>query len=797
MRIREALLDVLKGLLKTTPREEPLADTSVTEEGRSRTQRPGTMRQPWEESPLEMLRAYDALHIVVLRLVDHALLHELYGSELLSGVERSIAASIGEHLPQLGHLPDGTLQLFPAEGGEFVAVWPAQRQRTRRLADIAYTLKHSVRHAVKDSPLLWSGRDLQIDTGCAVFRKRPDRPVEDDFLRSLDDARMMAHRNMDLTDLRMARDFKTILQENALRTLYQPIVHFPTGRIMAWEALTRGPADSPLHSPAMLFDVAEEMGMLFALERNCREHAIADAGTLAAGQKLFLNIHPRTLSDPEFTPGSTLRALRDTGLRPEDVVFEITERHAIKDLTTFYKTLEHYREQGFGIAIDDAGTGYSGLASIAELKPDFIKIDMSLVRGIHRDPVRQALIETFIDFAEKIGARVIAEGIECREEASILLRMGAHYGQGYYLGRPSYPKHEEYIDLSGLRPALDIGTSGMACSMPVGDLAEEAQTVAPDALVDDIRKRFEDGQQHNGLAVVDANTHPMGLVMDYHLNRQLSAQYGVALYSRRAVTCVMDPAPTILDESTPAEEAARIAMARPRLQAYDDLLVTREGRLTGIVPVQKLLHTIAEVQVELAKGTNPLSGLPGNVAIEKEIETRLASARRFALIYADLDNFKSYNDTYGFKNGDRIILLLARILAWAIRRHGRKGDLVGHIGGDDFVCITTPELASRVCKGITRCFGRLVRHCYSAEDRERGWIMARGRDGVERNFPLVSVSLAVLDCGMENNLLEIGERAAHVKHLAKAIAGNAYVLETGNVGGSGDCVCRSGTQSAF
>lgn len=75
--------------------------------------------------------------------------------------------------------------------------------------------------------------------------------------------------------------------------------------------------------------------------------------------------------------------------------------------------------------------------------------------------------------------------------------------------------------------------------------------------------------------------------------------------------------------------------------------------------------------------------------------------------------------------------------------------------------------------------------------------MARGRDGVERNFPLVSVSLAVLDCGMENNLLEIGERAAHVKHLAKAIAGNAYVLETGNVGGSGDCVCRSGTQSAF
>lgn len=728
-------------------------------------------------SPFDLLHTHDALHIIVLRLVDHALLLELYGTELLAGVERQIMACITDQLPLLGGLEPGQLRLFPNEGGEFVAIWPARRRPARRLADISYTLKLSVRHAVKDAALRWTGRDLQMDTGCAVFRRRPDRPIEADFLHSLRDARHMAHKNLNLKDLRMARDFRCILQENALSTLYQPIVHFPTGHIMAWEALTRGPADTPLHSPTMLFDVAEELGMLFALERNCRERAIAEAGILAAGQRLFLNIHPRTLSDPEFTPGSTLRALKDTGLRPEDIVFEITERHAIKDFSSFYKTLEHYRGQGFKIAIDDAGTGYSGLASIAELKPDFIKIDMSLVRGIHRDPVRQALIETFVDFAEKIGAKVIAEGIECREEASTLMRMGTHYGQGFYLGRPAHPKHEEHVDLSALRPTLDMGTSAMACSMPIGDLAEAAHTVPPDALVDDIRKRLEEAQPRNCLAVVDADCRPIGLVMDYHLNRQLSAQYGVALYYRRPVTSVMDANPTVLDETTPAEEAARLAMARPRLRAYDDLLVTRGGRLTGIVPVQRLLHTIAEVQVELAKGTNPLSGLPGNVAIEKEIEARLSSARRFALVYADLDNFKSYNDTYGFKGGDRVILLLARILAWAVQRHGGRGDLVGHIGGDDFVCITTPDKATRICKAVTRCFGRLARHCYPAEDRSRGWVMARGRDGVERRFPLVSVSLAVLDCGVESTLLEIGERAAHVKHLAKCIVGNAFVLE--------------------
>jgi EAL domain-containing protein (putative c-di-GMP-specific phosphodiesterase class I)/GGDEF domain-containing protein len=733
-----------------------------------------------EASVRDLVARHEALHMLLVRMVDHVLVRDLYGEEITAGIESLLVEGLWAAVPGLSGQPASAHHLLPLETGEFLVFWPEPAARPPRLADAAFTMKLKLQHHLKDSVLRWTGREVSIGVGCATYRRRPDAEPRQEFFQAVREARTMARKELDLSDLRLARDFKAVLQDNAIRTLYQPIVRFPTGRIMAWEALSRGPVDTPFHSPMMLFDIAEELGMLFALERICRERAIACAGTLAPDQKLFLNIHPRTLTDPGFTPGSTMEAVRAMGLAPENIVFEITERHSIRDFGVFYKTLSHYRGQGFKVAIDDAGTGYSGLATIAELKPDFIKIDMSLIRNINRDPVRRALMETLVSFAEKIGSRVIAEGIETREEAATLMAIGAHYGQGYYLGRPDYPKTETHVDIGELRPAAQLpSVGGLACSMPVGELAEPAHTVPPTTLVGEVRKLFEASDPLTSIAVVDERHKPLGLIMDYHLNRQLSAQYGVALYFKRPVSAVMDTRPLVVEESTPVEDAARRAMSRSRLQAYDDIMVTRGGVLAGTVSVQRLLHKLAQVQVELAKGTNPLTGLPGNVALEKELETRLAGGQPFSLLYADLDNFKSYNDTYGFKNGDRIILLLAKVLSWAVQRHGAKGDYVAHIGGDDFVCITSPRHAERVCRAATRCFGRLVRGCYCAEDIARGWITARGRDGMERRFPFVSVSLAVLDCHERSNLHEIGERAAHVKHLAKAIPGNAYVLECG------------------
>lgn len=208
------------------------------------------------------------------------------------------------------------------------------------------------------------------------------------------------------------------------------------GEVLGYEALTRGPERSALHSPLPLFELAEQEGLLYPLDRLARSNAIGSVTLRSGKQQLFLNLSADILNDPLFAPGQTLELLRLRGLTPANVVFEITERSSIEDFEKTKHILDHYRKQGYRIAIDDAGAGYSSLQAIAELHPDYIKVDRSLVSGVHRNKTKEYILETMVTFAEKLGVYLIAEGIETEEELTKLTLMGVHYGQGFLLGRP-------------------------------------------------------------------------------------------------------------------------------------------------------------------------------------------------------------------------------------------------------------------------------------------------------------------------------------------------------------------------
>ena len=160
-----------------------------------------------------------------------------------------------------------------------------------------------------------------------------------------------------------------------------------------------------------------------------------------------------------------------------------------------------------------------------------------------------------------------------------------------------------------------------------------------------------------------------------------------------------------------------------------------------MVSVQKILDALACVQVEMAKGANPLTGLPGNVAIEREISRRAAARTPTSLVYIDLDNFKVFNDVYGFKDGDKAILLTARILLESLATYGFQDDFLGHVGGDDFVLLCRGESVNRVCKAAIEAFATASPELYRAEDRERGYVEGQGRDGRVGRFDLLTVSM--------------------------------------------------------
>jgi len=722
----------------------------------------------------ELVRAGQDFDILLINVRDFPLLRELYGRELSQEVENQL-------ITVLRRVVSARLNAQPAcmtlEPGEYLLCWPSQGGDPRTLHDTAYEIKLIAQREANAHLLRWAGRELDLGFGCSRL-DGSENSRETRLFQAVNEARLRAKMRMDLSQLSLSAEFNAILNEKKVRAVFQPIADFGTGTIMAWEALARGPEGSAFQCPAVLFDFAEQSGKLFALERLCRERAIGTLGSIAPGQKLFLNIHPKTMADPEFTHGKTLELLQDAGLTPDNIVFEITERHSINEFALFHRTLDHYRSQGYLVAVDDAGAGYSGLTSVAQIRPEYIKIDMSLIQGIDKDPVKRALIETFVTFADKIGSKIIAEGIESQGQAACLIDIGVHYGQGFYLARPATPKPALSLDTAYLRKPQEPTRIIASCLMPVGNLVEAALIRRQGTLVPEAQHCFEDSRQQASIVVTDQGMEtPVGLIMEYQLNRQLSGQFGAALYSKRPIDAIMDRNPLVVDEATPVEQTAKSAMQREKIKAYDDIIVTRQGRILGIVTVQRLLNALAHVQVEMAKGTNPLTGLPGNVTLEREVEEGISASRRFAIAYADLDNFKVYNDTYGFKNGDRVIKLAADILDWAVRRYGDASAKLFHIGGDDFVLVTRPEHVERLCQAATRCFKRIIRTCYCLEDRKRGEVMATGRDGVERVYPLVSLSIGILEIGGPCTLMEIGERAAHVKKYAKSMPGNVYAWD--------------------
>jgi len=228
-----------------------------------------------------------------------------------------------------------------------------------------------------------------------------------------------------------------ILARGDLTTLFQPIVSLREGRIHGYEALTRGPSGSPLHAPLPLFDAARQAGRLSELEALCWQKACQRFGERKLAGRLFFNVSPAVLLEPEHRSGRTLQLLRQLGIAPQRVVLELTEHHPVEDLERLDAALRHYRAMGFAIALDDLGSGYSSLRLWSELRPDYVKIDRHFIDGIDRDPLKREFVASLLRMAKASGARIVAEGLERAEELATLSELGVDLLQGYLFARPA------------------------------------------------------------------------------------------------------------------------------------------------------------------------------------------------------------------------------------------------------------------------------------------------------------------------------------------------------------------------
>ncbi len=294
-------------------------------------------------------------------------------------------------------------------------------------------------HAAVEAGL--EGRDIlrgaRVATGHAVLFRNPARRLERSVARAVHSARTMLRGEGEQARLERALDLAGIIDRANLTVAYQPIVTLADRSILGYEALCRGPRGTPFEVADFLFASSHELELAHELDHACRQLILARRPPWPAGRLLFINVLPEALVSGLATPQRLLEALAGSSIGPRQIVLEMLERGRVTDWGLFRARLAAFREAGFQVAVDDVGTGVSSLRLVPEVVPDFLKVDLSLVRGIHRSRAQQGVLVTLVELAARVGAEVICEGIEEAEELDVIESLGAHHGQGFLLARPA------------------------------------------------------------------------------------------------------------------------------------------------------------------------------------------------------------------------------------------------------------------------------------------------------------------------------------------------------------------------
>ncbi len=529
---------------------------------------------------------------------------------------------------------------------------------------------------------------------------------------------------------------------------FQPIVNIHTGTVFGFEALVRGYDRLGFDNIPMLFEYAFSRGILHRLDLILRKTAVEKFMRLPAdgSHHLFFNIDPRLLESGDYAAGRGLSILSDHGLSPTRVCLELTEDEEVIHDTNTLGILRRYRAQGYRLAIDDFGAGYSGLRHLYESQPDFVKIDRFFITGMDSDHKRKLFVSNIVNLAHVLGLQVVAEGVESEAELRACREIGCDLAQGYFISRPE-------TDLLKLKSryesvAASIRTNRRDRSADFDLIMEQIERLTPivtDSPMSSVFERFRRDPQRTFFPVIDERARPVGLILERNIKDYIYSPYGRDLISNRSIgkslRYFVSRAP-VVDVRT---EAERILETYTTNSASEGVIITEDGHYIGMLTAARLLRIINEKNLTLAREQNPLTRLPGNVLISGYVATALDDPDwQGVLAYLDFDHFKPFNDAYGFRQGDRAILLFSELMR---RELTGENVFLGHIGGDDFFVgmrdMSLDDAAVRV-RNLIEIFRNDVESFYDAEARKRGYLMGSDREGQERQYPLMTTSVALV-----------------------------------------------------
>lgn len=523
---------------------------------------------------------------------------------------------------------------------------------------------------------------------------------------------------------------------------YQPIVSLTSLRAHGFEALARLPHDAPYANVLDLLDASADAGNLRLTERALLTKSISKFARFsgATDARLFCNVDNRIFDDAKLRPELIIELVKKCGLKPANLCLELSERHPPGSMAALTRIVDVFLRHNIRIALDDFGQGFSGLNTLLQISPQYVKIDRAFVSGLASSAKQQAIVAKVVALAHSLGYLAVGEGIETEADFRALRAVGCDLGQGYIFAKPE-------INLLQLRANYETVTASPASSAGIpARVADLMIKVEPLQITDPLIKvveRFKQGEAVDFIPVVDRHDYVHGAIYETDLRYLLFGEYGTALLKNKG--CDHNIEPFIrrcpISEANAPQDA--LIDSYVVAESNDGVVLTLDGRYVGVLRNHAILRMAAERDVAIARDQNALTFLPGNNSIMQHLDEVLDSSHERTVVFFDFDHFKAFNDTFGFATGDRALRMFAEDLLKF--RHSHDA-FVGHVGGDDFFASIPADGATSeaLVRTLAANFRTDAESLYRAEDRTRGGLWISDRYGEQRFVPLLRASAALV-----------------------------------------------------
>ena len=553
---------------------------------------------------------------------------------------------------------------------------------------------------------------------------------------------------------------------------FQPIIYAQSGKLYAVEALLRNVQDIPnITTIDDLFDLVFSNDYLYEFDLLLREKAIKKFANInIPNLKLFYNLDNRIIYNKNYSSGNTQKILTKYNLSKDKIIFELSEKGTSIEQNALSTMLQRYKQSGYSIAIDDFGIGVSGLKLLYFSEANIIKIDRFFISNIDQDSKKKLFCSSIIDMAHIMGMQVIAEGVETEKEFFTCKDIGADFIQGFLVQKPTKNINEIlpiYNDISNL--ILDDKREDQNKFIDE-QFIDKIEPLPVNSSLYDIILHFKKNTEHNFVPIVDEFKYFLGIIYESDIKKISYSQYGLSLAQNQnfSTTLLKYLKPALSVEISWGIDKI-LEMYNLNFQNSLGIFITNSDKYLGFINLNSLLTMSYKRNIEIATNQSPLTKLPGNNQIEKFIANsfRNIQINTTHIIYFDFNDFKPFNDIYGFRQGDRAILIFSELL----QKRYPKNSFIAHIGGDDFfVGLTdfTFEDVFELTLDIQNEFKYSAKNLYSNEDKELGYIVSKDRFGTTRNFNLLSVSCAIVEINCKSNILNFDDTLNIMKKESKS-----------------------------